>query len=297
MSIGEKIRDIRAAKCMTQSQLAGEFITRNMLSRIENGAAKPSLPTVIYIAKKLNVPAGYLLAEGDEEFIYRKIYNIDNIKRAFKDGDYRICRDICRSIGYDDDELNLILSRCCIGIAKEEFFFGRLRTSVRYFDEALEYDGKTIYCTDVTRAEAAVYLRYMRKISQTLASDVTDEKKYDELASNDVFCDYVLALEELDCNNTKSIDEIIASHKISVNEPLTTHIRARAAMKKKDYNGARKYLKKILNLQERIADPVLYSVFFDLEICSKDAEDYKSAYEYSADKVNLLERMLSEADE
>ena len=50
-------------------------------------------------------------------------------------------------------------------------------------------------------------------------------------------------------------------------------------------------------MQERIADPILYSVFFDLEICSREMGDFKGAYEYSADKVNLLERMLAEAEE
>lgn len=47
MDIGKKIREIRTEKLMTQSQLAGDEITRNMLSRIENGAALPSLGTVM----------------------------------------------------------------------------------------------------------------------------------------------------------------------------------------------------------------------------------------------------------
>ena len=62
MEIGEKIKMLRTAKLMTQKELAGSEITRNMLSRIENGAAQPSLDTLRYIAKKLNVSAGFLLA-------------------------------------------------------------------------------------------------------------------------------------------------------------------------------------------------------------------------------------------
>jgi transcriptional regulator with XRE-family HTH domain len=52
---------------MTQQELAGEYITRNMLSRIENGFALPSIPTLLYLAEKLGVPAGYLLADETEE--------------------------------------------------------------------------------------------------------------------------------------------------------------------------------------------------------------------------------------
>ena len=87
MDIGSKIKQLRTEKLMTQSELAGTEITRNMLSRIENGAALPSLGTVVYLAKRLGVPAGYLLSEGEEEFIYNKISVMKNIRRAYTDGD------------------------------------------------------------------------------------------------------------------------------------------------------------------------------------------------------------------
>ena len=82
MSIGEKIRELRVAKLMTQAELAGTQITRNMLSCIENGSANPSLSTVLYIAGRLNVPAGFLLAEGDDDRIWRKMNRIDSIRRV-----------------------------------------------------------------------------------------------------------------------------------------------------------------------------------------------------------------------
>ena len=43
MNIGEKIRKLRNGKLMTQAELAGTQITRNMLSQIESGTAMPSL--------------------------------------------------------------------------------------------------------------------------------------------------------------------------------------------------------------------------------------------------------------
>jgi len=63
MKIGERIKAIRTSKCITQKQLVGDHITRNMLSRIENGAAMPSVPTIMYLAEKLNVPVGFLLSK------------------------------------------------------------------------------------------------------------------------------------------------------------------------------------------------------------------------------------------
>ena len=92
MNIGEKIKKLRSEKMMTQSELAGTEITRNMLSRIENGAAQPSLWTVRYIASRLNVSPGFLLSEGSDEEIYLKYNEITNIKKAYMTEDYRICR-------------------------------------------------------------------------------------------------------------------------------------------------------------------------------------------------------------
>ena len=60
MNIGEKIKKLRTDKMMTQSELVGGEITRNMLSCIENGAANPSMDTVSYIARRLNVSVAYL---------------------------------------------------------------------------------------------------------------------------------------------------------------------------------------------------------------------------------------------
>lgn len=297
MDIGEKIKEIRIAKCMTQAQLAGDFITRNMLSLIENGAAKPSLTTVQYLAERLKIPVGYLLAEDNENHIYKKMYNMENIKRAFTDGDYRICRDICRSIEVCDDELYLILACCDAGIAKEEFFFGKLRSSVRFFEEALEYDAKTIYSNGVIRAEATVYLRYMRRISPTLIADVAEMETCDEMSLSDRICGYVIALEKIESKDLNIIENTMNTYCANQETPLTVHIKARHAMMSADYVRAKNLLINILNLQERIADPILYSVFHDLEICSRELDDYRGAYEYSADKVNLLERMLAEVDD
>ena len=68
--LGLKIAYYRKLQGMTQEELAGEHITRNMLSRIENGFALPSLPSLLYISDRLSVPPGYLLAAENEEFHY-----------------------------------------------------------------------------------------------------------------------------------------------------------------------------------------------------------------------------------
>ena len=63
MELGEKLRQARLEAGLTQRQVCGETITRNMLSQIENGSAKPSMQTLQYLAARLGKSVGYFLEE------------------------------------------------------------------------------------------------------------------------------------------------------------------------------------------------------------------------------------------
>ena len=63
MELGEKLRKARLEAGLSQRQLCGERITRNMLSQIENGTAKPSMQTLQYLARQLGKSVGYFLEE------------------------------------------------------------------------------------------------------------------------------------------------------------------------------------------------------------------------------------------
>ena len=63
MTLGEKIKQARLEAGLSQRQLCGETVTRNMLSQIENGAARPSMGTLSYFAAQLGKPISYFLEE------------------------------------------------------------------------------------------------------------------------------------------------------------------------------------------------------------------------------------------
>ncbi len=64
MTLGQKIKDARLAKGMTQKEVVGDYITRNMLSKIENDSAAPSVRTLERLAGALGLPTGYFLDEA-----------------------------------------------------------------------------------------------------------------------------------------------------------------------------------------------------------------------------------------
>ena len=63
MQIGQKIKQARLEAGLSQRQLCGDRLTRNMLSLIENGSARPSMETLRYFAKALGKPIGWFLEE------------------------------------------------------------------------------------------------------------------------------------------------------------------------------------------------------------------------------------------
>lgn len=85
MSLGEKLRQARLDAGLSQRALCGEEITRNMLSQIEHGTAKPSMSTLQYLAKQLNLPVSFFLDEDSDVSSNRK--SMDSAWDAFLTGD------------------------------------------------------------------------------------------------------------------------------------------------------------------------------------------------------------------
>ena len=63
VDVGGKLRQARLESGLSQRQLCGDVITRNMLSLIENGSARPSMDTLGYLADRLGKPISYFLEE------------------------------------------------------------------------------------------------------------------------------------------------------------------------------------------------------------------------------------------
>lgn len=85
-TLGSKIRSLRKSKKMTLVDLAGDYMTKGMLSLIENDKNNPSMESLEYIAKKLDTTVSVLLEDGDEEItnqIYNKVKEIINVPSLF----------------------------------------------------------------------------------------------------------------------------------------------------------------------------------------------------------------------
>jgi transcriptional regulator with XRE-family HTH domain len=61
-TLGSRIRELRVRAGLTQAEL-GAPMTRSFVSAIEHGRAVPSLPALMLMASRLDVPIGELLQE------------------------------------------------------------------------------------------------------------------------------------------------------------------------------------------------------------------------------------------
>lgn len=88
MELGEKIRQARLEAGLSQRQLCGGEITRNMLSLIENGSARPSMKTLEYLAGQLGKPLSWFVDEKapDQEELVQSAENLRLAEEALAQG-------------------------------------------------------------------------------------------------------------------------------------------------------------------------------------------------------------------
>ncbi len=276
MNLGEKIKKMRKVRKLTQSALAGDKITRNMISRIESGDANPSLDTLIYLAKKLNTPLPYLLSEDDELFVYQKNEKIRDILSAFRKKDYSLCISLIKEISDIDDELAYILSVCYFELGKLNVINGSLNTALECFLRFKEVSGKTAYSLEHITPQLFMYEALALNIQSPLLE--FDSKQYEAgLKKNYDYEFYKYILQDIDYTYTDSL--------------LSSHMSARGLIKERRYLDA---INKLINIVDQM-DPktynsyVIYSVYYDLETCYKEIRDFENAYKYSNKRLKLIE--------
>src|SRR4030088_640320 len=60
LRLGERLRQLRVAAGLTQSELAGERFSKEYVSQIERGKTRPTRETIEWVAARLGVDPGFL---------------------------------------------------------------------------------------------------------------------------------------------------------------------------------------------------------------------------------------------
>ena len=147
MNLGQKIRIAREAAGLSQRQLCGDTITRNMLSRIEHGTVRPSMQTLSFLAGQLGKPVSFFL---DEETVTSpNLERMAAARKLFAVEDYTGALERLRSYENPDEtfawEKDLLLSKCYMALAAQAVAETRLPYAVELLQKAAEAGQETPY--------------------------------------------------------------------------------------------------------------------------------------------------------
>ncbi|WKA55310.1 helix-turn-helix transcriptional regulator [Planococcus shixiaomingii] len=78
-TLGERIKKLRKEKGLTLQALAGESLTKGMLSLIENNKANPSMESLSYIAEQLGVDKNELLEEVSTTEMRELLHEVESL--------------------------------------------------------------------------------------------------------------------------------------------------------------------------------------------------------------------------
>ena len=276
MTIGEKIRSIRIEKGMTQSEVAENKITRNMLSAIESNKALPSLDTLYHISKKLDLPIECLISDDFDINVYKKLKSIDRIKHAFYGKKYFDCISLIEQIGYLDDELIYILSYSFFEVGVTSAKNGSFLTAEKYLSLAKEYCKQTVYDTSSIECRIPLYESFVKNVNSPLL-----EFDYEKFSSDMVqIVDYEFF--KYICNDTDYP---------YTNKLFQQHILAKRRIKERKYYDAISILLEIAESKSLFEYNAyfMYVVYGDLDNCYKQICDFENAYKYSGKRISMLE--------
>ncbi len=171
VELGRRIREARLAKKMTQTEAAGDFITRNMLSQIESGTANPSLKTLEYLAGVLEIPVSSLIPDENEEEARAEIFSNTLIegKNLYNKGEYQKAAEQIKSLLDTDlwDEASAITAKCYIAMAEQREKSGSLTEAADLAYKAYDMSDKGVYASrDVKTISALLMNRIAEKVGK-----------------------------------------------------------------------------------------------------------------------------------
>lgn len=148
MEMGKLLKQARLEAGLSQRQLCGDEITRNMLSQIENGSARPSMATLRYLASRLNKPISFFLEE-DSLSPNQALMNL--ARDAYAAGEYTKTLDSFSNYQAPDSlcdaEKNLLVLLCNLALAQTAIGDGRLPYARSLLNAAAEAGSHTPYYT------------------------------------------------------------------------------------------------------------------------------------------------------
>lgn len=294
MNLGEKIKAARLERHMTQKDVVGDYITRNMLSKIENGSATPSVKTLEYLAGALGLPAGYFMSESNGDELIPG--DMTTARNYFKEEEYEGCVRLLEQLDLDGgyrDEALLLMARSKIAMSKRAMTDGRYEESIRLAREAINHNADSIYMSTAFRTEALLLIARctMERGGNFAAALDAYQTSYQDQGLGEFYrltmAEYYIDQGDLE-KAKKEMDSIVRLSEAT--KPAYLMLQGRMELKDHQFEQAAKQLEKAEQLARTSGSNYFMSgLYAMLEQCYREMEDFKKAYHYASMQLQIKE--------
>ncbi len=294
MTLGEKIKQARIERNMTQKDVVGDYITRNMLSKIEHGSATPSVKTLEFLANALGLPAGYFMSEsiGDELIPGA----VASARQHFQSGEYTGCIQVLETLdldgGYHDEAL-LLLARSKICLCKKAMADGCHEQAIRLAEEAIAHNNDSLYATAALRTEA---LLLIARCTMEIGGDFQAAMDAYQAAYQDqglgefyrlTMAEYYISQGDLE-HARQEMDSIARLSEDT--KPAYLMLQGQMKLQDNQYEQAARQLERAEHLARGTgSNYFMSSLYAMLEQCYREMEDFKRAYHYASMQLKIKE--------
>src|SRR3712207_1741121 len=230
LSLGERVRQLRIAAGVTQTDLAGDRFSKEYVSQIERGKTRPTRETVAWLAERLNVDESFLLhgvSSGERDRLESVIAQAEAVLESH---DYAGVLPHVEGMsaalaGTQAPELEV---RALRTEAWARMYLGEVREAIRLLERARTLAEEPLF-TDVDRADVLFRLGACRYNLSSIATAVSLLTQALELAD----------ASSLPCDRLRS---------------LILEWRSRCYQRQRDWEAAREDVERALELAHGLND-------------------------------------------
>ena len=264
MELGEKLRAARLNAGLSQRELCGDVITRNMLSQIENGSARPSMDTLRYLAGRLGKPISFFLE--DQAVTSPNQQTMAQARAAYRSGEYSQAQEYLNQYKSPDPvfdwEFHLLQALCLLELAKQAAAEARRPYAEELLRQAARSGSETPYYPPAMERERLLLLAEVSPAPAVEAALPPDDREL------------LLRAEAALARKEPARCSAYLDAAQDRDRPRWHLLRGEAEFAQADYSAAAAHF-----LRAEEAYPV--QTVPRLEACYRELGDFKKAYEYA----------------